>query len=115
MSKEDAIKMGLVQIHAMLDHVQDLGEEVIAKWAQAKELHAGHPLRKVLHKEMEEMSNQGIEMVFKASLLASALCATLNDLREKNAVLHDVMKKLSHSYSKLCKMGECTDALSKEL
>ena len=112
MSKEDAIKAGLVQVHAMLDRVQDIGESVISRWASAKEFPVDDPHREMLLMDMTTRSEAALDMVTKASVLASALCATLDDRRGKNAVLQDVLKKLSHGYGKLLRMQECLGDIS---
>lgn len=112
MSKEDAVKTALVLVHGMLDKVQDQGEAVVAYWAQAKELKLDDPSRDVLLVKMTALAEKSLEQVTKAAVLTSALSATQNDLREKNAVLMNALKALSHGYGKLLRMQECLGDIS---
>lgn len=107
MSKEDAVKTGLVLVHGMLDKVEANGEAVIAYWAAAKELPLGGSERDTILAAMTQLAEVALDLVTKAAVLVSALSCTQDDLRDRNAVLRDACKRLSHGYGKLLRMQEC--------
>ena len=107
MVNEDAVKMALVQVHAMLDKVQSNGDEVIAYWVSVKEGHATDQDRNTIRWSMEKLGEDSLALVTKASVLSSALISLLENTREKNAVVQNALKALSQAYAKLLRIQEC--------
>lgn len=104
MSKEDAVKTGLVMVHAMLDKVQDNWEEVAAYEASTHRYDIEPSEKEAILMSMTGLAEQSLDMVTKASVLAGALCATLEDRTGKNAVLQNALKALSHAYGTLLRI-----------
>lgn len=112
MNHDEAVKHVLVQIHAMMEKVQDLGDKAISLWAATKELKASQ--------EDEYQTNVNViagiaedcmELTSKAGFEASVLCALMTNQGEKNQVVKQALEQVSMGYSKLLQIHKCLEEL----
>jgi hypothetical protein len=107
MSQEEAIKMGLTHVHALLGKVEENMESIKDYKRNALKLKDGHSDRETILLTMSRLAEESLEQVTKASMLTSALCATQEDLGQKNAVLKGCGKRLYDCYGLLLDMQFC--------
>lgn len=112
MNHEDAVKHALVQVHAKMDRVQELGDRAVSLWSEAKELDPEHGRRTQCLSEIADLAEKCLEMVTKAGFESSVLCALLQDQKEKNAVVIQCLEAVGAGYSKLMVMHKCLGELT---
>lgn len=102
----DSIKMVLTQLHALCESVQEDGEKCIKYWAEVKDLPIEHSQRIRAMKAVEEMAEEALDSVSRASMLCSCLHMMTPNLRERNAVVQNAVKAVSEGYGKLLKIQQ---------
>jgi hypothetical protein len=112
MNHEDAIKHALVQVHAKMDRVQELGDRAVSFWAEAKEMDPASERRAQLVGNIADLAETCLEMVNRAGFESSVLCALLQDQKEKNAVVLQCLEAVSAGYGKLLTMHKCLAELA---